>query len=58
MYFKLGFSMDNDDFSEFPEIETSMLLKAIAQQIEDGMTFDRIQDTNGNTIGKWEIEVG
>ncbi len=57
MKFKLEFNMDNDAFYglEFRG-EICRILNRISLQLTNpNMTESKIRDTNGNTIGRWEI---
>lgn len=56
MKFICKFNMNNVIFDNNLEFQTSQILKQIAFRIEKGETFGTIQETNGNTIGKWEIK--
>jgi len=54
MEFTLNFKMDNAAF-DMPT-ETTKILDKVARRLFNGETYGTIQDTNGNTVGKWEIE--
>ena len=57
MELKLNFNMDNAEFEENPEFEAREILKQIGRQLIHGLTFAKIKDYNGNTIGQWEVIV-
>ena len=66
MEFKLQFNMDNAAFSEddgsiIPQIwkrknEVAGILNKVTDDYRDGREAGTIRDSNGNTVGKWEIE--
>lgn len=56
MNFKLDFQCDNDSFKYSPETEIAIILEQTSTDVLRGMTFGNIWDSNGNTIGQWEIE--
>jgi len=55
MEFTLQFNMDNTAFDEDPETQINVTLSEIVTQIDKGKTYGKVKDSNGNTIGKWEI---
>lgn len=61
MMFQLSFSMNNAAFQEedMRHIEVSALLSTLAETIEyngiHDQSYGSLRDTNGNTIGKWEV---
>ena len=54
MDFKLKFNCDNAAFWA-PELETSDILKKLADKVESGQVEGIVLDHNGNNIGKWEF---
>ncbi len=60
MEFKLSFNMDNAVFEENPELQIAWILGSIAGKInrkKGFITFSAsVKDSNGNTIGRVEIE--
>lgn len=56
MTFKLEFNTDNAAFDEGPHTESAGILKAVAQKVILGMRAGHIHDTNGNKIGRWELD--
>lgn len=54
--FKAQFSTDNAAFEDCPATEAARILRVIADKLEQGESFGGpIRDTNGNTIGQWEM---
>ena len=55
MRFKLEISCDNAAFDEEPSIELARILHLAANQLEEGTTDDNLRDSNGNTVGHFEL---
>ena len=55
MEFNLRFNMDNAAFSDYPEGEISSILRKVINKVNDGNEDGQIRDTNGNTVGEWDI---
>ena len=56
MDFKIKFNMDNAMFDEQPESEIARILKSISSQVKNGITYGKIVDLNGNSVGSWGFE--
>lgn len=56
MRFRLDFDMDNAAFEDNPAHETEVLLRQVAYAISHGARKGAVRDSNGNTVGSWEIE--
>lgn len=54
--FKLNFETENEVFTENKEMEIIGILANIMSLIGNGRTIGVISDSNGNSIGEWEIE--
>lgn len=54
--FTLKIDTDNAAFSEDPGYEVASILKKIVQKLERGETEGVAMDTNGNKVGRWELE--
>lgn len=55
----ISFDMDNDAFfhpigDAAPELDR--IFQRISDSVWEGNVEGRIRDTNGNTVGRWEIE--
>ena len=57
--FKLEFSTDNAAFNEGGEngrfYEVADILLRVAQCVQAGALGGAVQDSNGNTIGRWSL---
>ena len=51
--FKMQFKTGNSSFGDYPELEISKTLRAIATKISMGAFEGKIKDENGNTIGEY-----
>jgi len=56
MKFTCTINMDNAAFGDAPEFELTDILTKIIHKIRDGYVEGFNLDTNGNKVGKWEIE--
>ncbi len=56
MKFTMEIDMDNDAFKNIPEMVLSDMLEKVGQRIERGAVVGKIQDFNGNTVGKFDID--
>ncbi|HEB29335.1 MAG TPA: hypothetical protein ENI15_00455 [Spirochaetes bacterium] len=63
MKFKLEFNMDNAAFEDadimysvIAFIEVEGILNKVADDYQSGDIAGAIRDSNGNAVGKWEIE--
>lgn len=54
--FTLTFSMENDAFAEFPEVEVRNILRRTIDQLNDDVVTCRVHDSNGNRIGFWTFD--
>ncbi len=52
MAFAMDIQTDNAAFEE-PGPEIARILRAIADEVENGNEYADIHDTNGNTVGRW-----
>lgn len=61
MSFKLQIDLDNDAFEGDPRPELSRLLTQVALRVQNNATAyegtGKIQDTNGNYVGRWDYLV-
>ena len=56
--FSLEFKTDNAAFADGnASEETAAILERIVKRIRGGQTDGTVADTNGNTVGKWWLEV-
>lgn len=55
MEMTLRIKMDGSAFEENPEFEAKRVLERVADQLSFGETSGVCMDTNGNTVGGWEI---
>jgi len=55
MYFSCEINMDNDAFTDYPEIELGNILNRVRRQIRDESNGEIIMDSNGNKEGAWRI---
>ena len=59
MKLKLEINLDNAAFEESPDLEAANILSDLARRIREHGTASlspTLRDTNGNTVGSWEIE--
>ena len=56
--FKLEFKTDNAAFVDDPMCEPSNVLRRVATRIEYGETSGLVKDSNGNTVGYFELSEG
>ena len=55
--FKLEINTGNAAFEEpYKEIEVCRILEEIKRRIEDGHTYGKLIDINGNNVGKWSLD--
>ena len=54
---KLKFNTDNAAYAdyEYPNQAIARSVREVAEKIEQGARSGIIRDTNGNTVGKWEL---
>lgn len=50
------FETNNDSFVDMREKEIAKILRNLAEDIENGATYGKVIDSNGNMIGEWETE--
>lgn len=56
--FSLSFDSGNEAIVNDPELETIIILRKIAEKIEiHGKRYGAVKEHNGNTIGKWSLDV-
>lgn len=55
--FSIEFECDNAAFEEDPAQEVSRILTRTASHVLNGHTEGRVKDINGNTIGRWSLEL-
>lgn len=56
LMFKLEFETDNEAFSySYGASETARILRKLAKRIEEGDLDGNVMDSNGNTIGSYEL---
>ena len=55
MQFELKFNMDNAAFAEMPEAEVNKILVNTGDRVLQGDVYGNCVDSNGNTVGSWEI---
>lgn len=54
--FKLEFKTDNAAFDdEYPENEIARILREVHNRVYEGASAGPILDSNGNTVGLWEL---
>lgn len=53
--FKLRFKTINASFDDSTHYESARILREIAGKLDDYEHEGIVQDSNGNTIGKWEL---
>jgi len=51
---RITFATSNDSFVRNFEFEAASQLRILADSIERGEHAGIVQDSNGNTVGKWE----
>ena len=56
MQFTLAIESENEAFED-PQPEVVRILREVADQMERGTYCANIRDTNGNTVGTFELEV-
>ena len=57
MDIKISINTDNDAFGRCPAIEISRILEDAAYRVQrDGIHERNLMDSNGNTVGKIEVE--
>lgn len=56
MSFLLEFDTDNAAFDETPSLEVVAIMKRVTNKIAMGLRDGPIHDTNGNKIGRWELD--
>jgi len=56
MEFKLQFNMDNAAFEEDDAGEVGKILEKVADDFISGLVSGGVRDSNGNTVGTWEIK--
>jgi len=54
MRFKMTVDMDNSAF-EGEAFELKNIMRQAINKIESGQDCGKVMDSNGNTVGKWEI---
>jgi hypothetical protein len=57
--FRLNINCDNAAFEEFPAEEIARILRAVADRIDAGDSFDtyrNILDINGNIVGQFALK--
>jgi hypothetical protein len=53
---QISFDLDNDAFCPvLPTGELDRIFQRISDAVWEGNTEGRIRDSNGNTVGRWEI---
>lgn len=55
MHAKITIQMDSAAFDDLPATELARILRDLAKHVEAGDTDRRLMDTNGNTVGRFEI---
>ena len=55
MKLHIKIKMDSSAFSVQPERECAWLLSKISEDLMNGSVQGTCIDTNGNTVGEWEI---
>jgi hypothetical protein len=56
--FTLTIETDNDAFGQTPDFKVAQLrrsLQRISERLFMGDTEGKVLDTNGNTVGRWEL---
>jgi hypothetical protein len=53
--FTMEFATDNAAFEEGWGTEIAGILRKVAQRVEDGDSAGAVMDSNGNTVGQWEL---
>ena len=51
--FKLTFKTQNEAFDS--DVEVSRILRAIAENVDEGYSEGRVMDLNGNAVGEWKL---
>lgn len=57
MHFEMKINMENSAFEERPEAELMRILDVVAARILKGVTVGSCMDSNGNSVGEFEIVV-
>ena len=55
--FSLEIESGNDAFQEDPTSEVSRILCEIAGKIDSGRFHGACKDINGNTVGRWSLDI-
>jgi hypothetical protein len=58
--FALHICIDNDAFQPYPHSELARILRQAANQLQNGEDGSEavLSDSNGNTVGSWQIVRG
>jgi hypothetical protein len=51
---RIEFATSNDSFVRSFDFEVASQLRILADRVERGEQAGIVQDSNGNTVGKWE----
>ena len=55
--FRMEFETENEAFSDGnAAAEIWRILREIASRVASGYTSGKVRDTNGNSVGTWEVE--
>jgi hypothetical protein len=54
--FTMTIALNNAAFSDYPDIELSIIIGNVVKDIERGIRFRTIYDNNGNVIGQFEYQ--
>ena len=58
MKFTVNINLDNDAYNnQHIQYELIDNLKGIIAKLENANEWGTIKDSNGNTVGKWDIEI-
>ena len=55
MKFKAEITMDNTPSGDYPTIELARTIENLADRVYFGDNSGTLTDTNGNSVGQWEI---
>ena len=55
MKITIDFKTDNAAFSDYMFGEIEMIMDSVKNKIGRDMTEGKVFDSNGNTVGKWEV---
>lgn len=55
MRFTLNINCDNAAFGSDPSSELGAVLARVTEKLDRGVTEGYVQDTNGNTVGRFEL---